>query len=589
MQSNLTVKIGADIAGLQQELNKAKSSLNQFDKSLDSLKSAVLGAFAGASIASVASFAFEVSKLAGEAQGVKAAFDKLPGSIQLMEDLKKATGGTVSELDLMKRSVQASNFGISLGALPKLLEFATLRAQQTGQSVDYLVDSIITGIGRKSPLILDNLGISAVALKQKLGGISSEAATVGDVADAVGKIATESLGKMAGFAENSSTKIQRLAAEWENLKVAIGNSANSTGMLGAITDHLTASMYALSSSDLGFFEKLALFASGGTGGLEAGALLARARELDKLREAAEKLKSTSVPDVDPVTGLPLNGSSPWEKQIVTLSSLKAKLKELNDTFEVTDSTDQKRLKNLADEINLTEDLIKKIDDLKTVQIGLSQTSQRALKDKGTGKVTTLGHSAASDLLPGGLSTKEFQPQFDALNNAYLKSGEYIKNWAAMAAIAHDEMIAKQQEQASVAIATSDIIASAAEAAFSGQATGVQALENATFSIIQLYYKQAVAAAIAKAIETGGPLPVGLIAAGIGIAAVKGLFSKLGGTSGGGGSASGGSVTGIRGRSSLGYSPTQKIAVMPSGEWKIQGRDLVYAYDKNKALDQKRKS
>src|SRR5690606_23630638 len=119
------------------------------------------------------------------------------------------------------RAVQASNFDISLSALPRLLEFASIRAQQTGQSVDYLVDSIITGIGRKSPLILDNLGISAVALKDKLNGVSVAAASVGEVADAVGRIAEENLKKMAGFSDNAATKTQKLAAEWENFKVQL--------------------------------------------------------------------------------------------------------------------------------------------------------------------------------------------------------------------------------------------------------------------------------------------------------------------------------------------------------------------------------
>src|SRR5690606_14702252 len=97
------------------------------------------------------------------------------------------------ELNLMKRAVQGSNFDISLQSLPKLLEFAAVRAQQTGQSVDYLVDSIVTGIGRKSPLILDNLGISASQLREEMNGVSLASASVGEVAEAVGRIAGTNL------------------------------------------------------------------------------------------------------------------------------------------------------------------------------------------------------------------------------------------------------------------------------------------------------------------------------------------------------------------------------------------------------------
>src|SRR5690606_6187235 len=157
------------------KLAETNKGFNNFTGNLTKIAGTLGVAFG---VREVANFAFEVSKLAGEAEGVSAAFERLPNSTRLQEHMKEATGGTVAELALMKRAVQASNFDISLSALPRLLEFASIRAQQTGQSVDYLVDSIITGIGRKSPLILDNLGISAVALKDKLNGVSVAAASV---------------------------------------------------------------------------------------------------------------------------------------------------------------------------------------------------------------------------------------------------------------------------------------------------------------------------------------------------------------------------------------------------------------------------
>lgn len=258
MESTLTVKVGADIAGLKRELDKATTHLGGFNKQMSAIGSQISSVFAGIGIAAAAGFSFEMMKLSGEAQGVKAAFDRLPGSIKLLEDLKTATGGTVSELSLMKRAVQASNFDIELSALPKLLQFATLRAQQTGQSVDYLVDSIVMGIGRKSKLILDNLGISAVALGEKLKGISPEAATVGDVAKAVGQIAEESLSNMAGFSENASTKVQRLEASWINFKIALGDAANSSGILGTSIDGLSKSLDLLSAKQLSVWEKLGM-------------------------------------------------------------------------------------------------------------------------------------------------------------------------------------------------------------------------------------------------------------------------------------------------------------------------------------------
>lgn len=105
-------------------------------------------------------------ELAESADGITHAFKQLdtPGYLQSLRD---ATKGTVSDIELMKAAVKAKDFRIPLEDLGKYLSFAQLKAQQTGQSLDYMVDSIVTGLGRKSPLILDNLGLSAAEIGEK--------------------------------------------------------------------------------------------------------------------------------------------------------------------------------------------------------------------------------------------------------------------------------------------------------------------------------------------------------------------------------------------------------------------------------------
>lgn len=224
--NDLTLQVGFDIDRFNKELAKTNSSLTKWG---DSVVGSLRGFAAGFGALAIGRFVLDVSRLAGEWEGVNAAFVKLPNSIKLMQDLKQATGGTVSELELMKRSVMASNFDISLKALPQLLEFATLRARQTGQSVDYLVDSIVTGIGRKSKLILDNLGISAVQLTEALGGASAASSTIGEVADAVGRIASKNLIQMGKLTDDAAVRAARLGAEWANLKVLFGQIVNESG------------------------------------------------------------------------------------------------------------------------------------------------------------------------------------------------------------------------------------------------------------------------------------------------------------------------------------------------------------------------
>lgn len=105
-------------------------------------------------------------ELAEAADGITHAFQRI-GSEDYLQGLREATKNTVDDVELMKAAVKANDFRIPLEDLGKYLAFAQLKAQQTGQSLDYMVDSIVTGLGRRSPLILDNLGLSAAEIGEK--------------------------------------------------------------------------------------------------------------------------------------------------------------------------------------------------------------------------------------------------------------------------------------------------------------------------------------------------------------------------------------------------------------------------------------
>jgi hypothetical protein len=387
--AKLAVQISANTAEFNKALSATQKNLQSFTGNIGKLAGAVGVAFTGREIAR---FALDVSRLAGEAQGVREAFEKLPSSTKLMMDLKKATGNTVSELELMKRAVMASNFDISLEALPRLLEFATVRAKQTGQSVDYLVDSIVTGIGRKSKLILDNLGISAVQLTEALGGASTASSSIGEVADAVGKIAEKSLQQMGTISDNTATKLDRLSASWNNVKVAIGDAANSTGFLGNSVDALTGSLDLLASRDLTFWKAIQALFSGPSASASA-AVDAYVKQLERINREKERSKFI-VEQVDKAYKQ-FNGNldefvkhiapnhvnkqklieefqkrinKENEAQIETYESLKQKIDELNQQFETATSlNDKKELANIGAKIIAYNKQLEALDKLRKAQ------------------------------------------------------------------------------------------------------------------------------------------------------------------------------------------------------------------------------
>lgn len=212
------VEIGAKVDGLQKGLQKSQDQFEKFSNTITRI-GAALGIAFGAT--EIVNFGKEAIKLASQMEGVEAAFTRIKGP-QIMAELRDSVKGTVSELELMKRAVQARNFDIPLKDLGSLFKFATKRAQETGESVDYLVNSIVLGIGRKSPLILDNLGISAVRLRQELKGAGVESTTVGDIAAAVGKIASQEMAKAGDIIETTAIKTERATAKLKDLKAELG-------------------------------------------------------------------------------------------------------------------------------------------------------------------------------------------------------------------------------------------------------------------------------------------------------------------------------------------------------------------------------
>jgi hypothetical protein len=238
MANDVTSKVilGLDPSEFRRGIQQVDAKLKETSKLFGNLGQAIGAAFA---VSQIQAFAAEAIQLGSQMQTVGKGFARFGDQAQL-EQLRKSTRGLVTDLDLMKATVMAGNFGIPIEQLGGLLEFAKRRAQETGQSVDYLVESIVTGIGRKSPLILDNLGISTTRLKEKFNGAALEAQSIADVAQAVGDIATEELGKMGTAVDTAADKMVRLSTTWQNFKASVGEliAPAASGFLEGLTNML---------------------------------------------------------------------------------------------------------------------------------------------------------------------------------------------------------------------------------------------------------------------------------------------------------------------------------------------------------------
>lgn len=223
-----------EYARLEKELNATRAAMVNLKEttdqakgsffSLSNTKALILGFFAsiGAKIGSfftdkireAREFIDTGLEMAISADGVIRAFEKLnkPG---LLDELNESTKGTVNNLELMKNAVQAHHFKIPLEDLAKYLKFAQMRAQETGLSVEYMTNSIVTGLGRKSLLILDNLGLSAAEINAEIG-------KTGDFMKAVASIVDNELSKAGETYISQADIAAKMTVELQNRQLELG-------------------------------------------------------------------------------------------------------------------------------------------------------------------------------------------------------------------------------------------------------------------------------------------------------------------------------------------------------------------------------
>lgn len=228
-------ELSDQLEGVKKRMNELRNTstgvTDQF-LSLNKAKTILLGFFTqigisitqsiGEAIGKIKEFARESMELATNADGVLHAFDQL-GRNDLLATLREQTKGTVTDLQLMTSLIKARDFRIPLDEMGKFLAFAQLKAQQTGQSVDYMVDSIVTGLGRQSLLILDNLGLSAAEIKEKI-------TETGDFMLGVGAIVEKQL-QQAGTYISEADKVAAADVRMQNAKLKLGKALSWLGEL----------------------------------------------------------------------------------------------------------------------------------------------------------------------------------------------------------------------------------------------------------------------------------------------------------------------------------------------------------------------
>jgi len=285
-------------AGLSQVSRQANAAQSASDNLMKKIQGIGVAAGLTFSAAAIINYTKEAVNLAGEAEGVRTAFAKL-NRPELLDDLKTATRGTTGEISLMQAAIQAKNFKIPLDQLATYFKFATTRAIETGQSVDYLVQSLIMGIGRQSPLILDNLGLSAKE-------ISNEFQRTGNFGQAVGDIIKRELGASGDVADTAATKIQRYGATIKEIKEQFGQAIVASETFNQGLDDITDLLYTWTNKNISTWKAIgitldqALWGSHGAAFIEYQKLLEKGVDDYSKMEAAAQQQGLATAKVNEV-------------------------------------------------------------------------------------------------------------------------------------------------------------------------------------------------------------------------------------------------------------------------------------------------
>ena len=203
--------------------------------------------------------AIQMVKDFAKVEAMSVAFDTLSGGAgnaqKALTQLSNAAGGTMSRFDLL----QASNNALILGVVKnsdemnEMFKVAIKLGRAVGRTAKESVDSLVTGIGRQSRMMLDNIGIIMSAEKAYTSFAAELGVTVESLDDterrqaflnATMESAREKAALLGDDLQTMQERLEMVSASWDNLKVATGGFltelVNLETSLPRVADNLNA-------------------------------------------------------------------------------------------------------------------------------------------------------------------------------------------------------------------------------------------------------------------------------------------------------------------------------------------------------------
>jgi hypothetical protein len=155
-------KSQAEITKLQSSMEKSTNSAGNMSKSFSSLATGIKAFITGAIVKGIV----DIAKAGAEFDSLSQSFNRLTAtagmsSNEVLNKMRELSVGTIADSDLILSANRAMTLGVAKNTdeFSQLMQIARLKARDMGLSTTQAFNDIVTGIGRASPMILDNLGI----------------------------------------------------------------------------------------------------------------------------------------------------------------------------------------------------------------------------------------------------------------------------------------------------------------------------------------------------------------------------------------------------------------------------------------------
>lgn len=236
---------------VQKDMDRMRQSTERLNNALGTMGRMFGITFGIEGARRMAMYAHELAVLSSQAAVTEQTFARLAeragtDATTQLEKMRKAVGGTLSDLELMRRVGAAVDAGLTFGQAITALEYLRRYSIAFGKDFNQLVSTIFLGLQRGSVQLVDDAGIILSATDKMYDGMSDvqkKAALVGEVL----RIMREKMEVLPEITDDAVTATGRLATEWERLEVALGKIAEGPvfGVLKVLADATSAASNAL--------------------------------------------------------------------------------------------------------------------------------------------------------------------------------------------------------------------------------------------------------------------------------------------------------------------------------------------------------